>query len=532
VPGAEQSELEREQGAHLAKAAATYLLRLLGDTTIYIARTTLDLIDSVRRALLLRNRRKFPDRAAQINSALESLRDRKTRRWSSWVAVPEIRRIQIRLSTTLVTLAVILGGHEYIARGGRASEQIAIQPRAVNSPISSTRKDAASSASGDSQRSDADQFSKWCDAAAPGQWIIYGVEPPEVASTQLAEARAQRGAARVARKSAYDNLERLRNTNPNSPAANAARAEFLAAVAKLNAANSAYYSLASRRVQEAKPVLERGDLYQFDDFKVMSPVVMKDGGHYRMWYIGCHFVGDDYTCGVGHAESRDGVAWKKSSRPVLTIADQNISQNLHSLSLVRTEHEYLMWYSIDANPLQGNDCATVNSAISMDGLVWTLNGPVFSANCQNSGHLWQSAFYDGRTIHLWYIDYDSSSAGSLLHFTSPDGRTWQKQGTTELATLRLNPKRLWVLSDRTGGYRALFAAEDQPGHFGVLQSQDGNTWTIGDDPPKLPDLFHNGVPETPTALIESAGTLMWFAVPNFRDGSESIALAFHRETPR
>jgi len=150
--------------------------------------------------------------------------------------------------------------------------------------------------------------------------------------------------------------------------------------------------------------------------------------------------------------------------------------------------------------------------------------------------LWQSAFYDGKTVHLWYSDYDSSADGSLIHLTSTDGNHWQKTGSTDLGALGMHPRRLWVMPDHSAGYRALFAAPDRSGYFGILQSTDGNTWKItADAAPKLTNMFRSsqdGNPETPAAIVESGETWMWFAVPKTADGSEAIALAFQKEVAR
>jgi hypothetical protein len=317
---------------------------------------------------------------------------------------------------------------------------------------------------------------------------------------------------------------------------------------RMEAANSA--SLAAQnalgRAQNPvpHPVLTRGEVDQWDGFKVMSPVVIKDGNRYRMWYVGCHFMGADYTCGIGQAQSDDGVAWEKSPGPVLTMEDSPASQDLHSIVVVRAGDEYLLWYAIDSNPLQGSDCSTLNLATSRDGLAWKPQGLVRRANCQNAAHLWQSAFYDGRTMHLWYSDYDASANGSLLHLVSSDGKNWQQAGSTDIGTLGGDPRRLWVMPDPTTGYRALFAALDVSGYFGTLQSPDGNSWTIAGDAPKLPvgrndfALFrgglsgNDGVPEAPVAIVETGGTWMWFAVLNREDGSEEITMAFQKETQR
>jgi hypothetical protein len=88
------------------------------------------------------------------------------------------------------------------------------------------------------------------------------------------------------------------------------------------------------------------------------------------------------------------------------------------------------------------------------------------------------------------------------------------------------------MPDHSTGYRALFAARAQSGYFGMLQSPDGNNWKIGGDAPKLTNMFSggdDGTPEAPAVIVEPGGTWMWFAVPNTRDGSEEIALAFQKE---
>jgi hypothetical protein len=56
--------------------------------------------------------------------------------------------------------------------------------------------------------------------------------------------------------------------------------------------------------------LEAREIGMWDDFRVGSPVVMKDAGHtgFRMWYLGCRFGERQYDCGIGHATSADGVA--------------------------------------------------------------------------------------------------------------------------------------------------------------------------------------------------------------------------------
>jgi hypothetical protein len=567
MAGAEQNEPKGGTGAQLAKSAALHLMQVLGAATVYLGRTTLDLIDAIRRALLLRNRKKFPERAAKIDSTVASLRDRKAQRWSSWTTVAAGRRMEVRAAALAIVVAAVFVTHAWLNRGKSSREQVAYQARTAYGPSSRSPQGAASIAAPSAAPTvnqtllDAENFARYRKQAAPGQWIVYGVEPVESARAKLDEAQAQKKSAQAAwlpawnkynasfAKVSSDNVRREslyqqhasqdafheadRIIKADQAVADADRAAENAAQrerwAKEAACEAAQAELNDAEHPVVKPVLERGDLNQWDDFKVMSPVVIKDGSRYRMWYVGCHFIGDEYTCGIGHAQSRDGVGWEKSPGPVLSIADAT-SQYLHSISVAHVGHEYMLWYAIDSSSPPGNECATLNLATSEDGLFWKPYGLVLSANCQNTAHLWQSAFYDGKTIHLWYADYDSSANGSLMHLTSTDGRKWQKAGATDIGTLGMDPRRLWVMPDDSAGYRALFAAHDQKGYFGMLQSADGNGWKITGNAPKLNNLFSSGadgVPEAPVAILEGAGTWMWFAVPT-RDGSERIALAFQK----
>jgi len=572
MASAEQNQPKGGTGAQLAKSAALHLMRLLGAATVYLGHTALDLIDAIRTALLLRNRGKFPERAAKIDSTVLILRDREAQRWSSWATAAAGRRMEVRAAALAIVIAILFVVHAWLNRGRSSGEQVAYQPKPAHAPSAPSPQGAASIAAPSAAPTvnqallDAEHFTEYRKQAAPGQWFVYGVGAVtlEGARANLAEAQAQSKSAHEAFLAAFNKADESHSKENNDysrreslaqqhasqdalheadriikadqAAADADQAVANAANdedrAKDDACQAAQAELSNAKNPVVKPVLERGEVFDWDGFKVMSPVVIKEGKRYRMWYVGCHFIGDDYTCGVGHAESRDGITWKKSRGPVLTIEDRIVSQDLHSITVVRAGDQYLMWYSIDSNPLLGNDCTTLNLATSKDGLGWKPAGSVLSTNCQNVAHLWQSAFSDGKTIHLWYADYDSSANGSLMHLTSTDGRQWQKAGSTDIGTLGMDPRRLWVMPDHSTGYRALFAARAQSGYFGMLQSPDGNNWNIGGDAPKLTNMFSggdDGTPEAPAVIVEPGGTWMWFAVPNTRDGSEEIALAFQKE---
>jgi hypothetical protein len=575
-----QAAAPEQRAARTVRAVAIHLAQLIWPAVVYLGSTALDLIYAVRVGLLRRSRARSPDRVGDLDAQMARLREQRSRRWSSWKTLPGGRRIEIRFAAAVLALAAILGLWAYLTRGESSVERVAQHPKRAYATSAPRPRSGVSTpttiSAADQALLDAEHFRAMQKQAAPGQWIVYGVvESVESASARLAEAQAQikteaaslpalsnkhkesmaklssDGARREslqrqhASQAEYHELEQITKADQAvEQAASAAQREARDRIwAAQSAEAEARAALNRTRHLVVRPVLTRGEVNQWDGFTVTSPVVIKDGNRYRMWYVGCHFVDEDYsTCGVGHAQSNDGITWEKSPGPVLALEDPVVGQDLHSIAVVRTAEEYLLWYALDSNAIHGNDCATLNFATSKNGLDWKPQGLVLSANCQLPGHLWQSAFSDGKTLHLWYTDHDSSDNGSLVHLVSLDGKKWQQAGATDMSTLAADFGRLWVMSDPSG-YRALFTAPRIAGNFGMLHSPDGNSWVIAGDPPKLEEdaqpkrsaLFGSGsvgVPEAPVAIIESGGTWIWFAVPNTRDGSEEISVAFQKEAQK
>ena len=288
---------------------------------------------------------------------------------------------------------------------------------------------------------------------------------------------------------------------------------------------------AGRWLVNPAPVLVRGDLGQWDDFKVGFPVVLKDGSGLRMWYRGCHLFGMTYSCAIGHATSPDGVSWKKAPSAVLAPGDPIDSRRLHSLTVVRAGDYYWMWYSIDPDRYAGRPYAAVHLATSRDGIAWTARGPVLRAMSGWTPSLEPSAHFDGKLFHLWYTDYPNDDDRTLIHVTSADGATWQQSGAMSLRALDVRPGRLWVVS-KNEGYRAFFSAaglnESEFGALEALTSSDGNLWQRAGPLPKLRRAEidpRGGIALAPYAVPESDGTLVWLTVRP-QSGAEEIRLAF------
>ena len=294
-------------------------------------------------------------------------------------------------------------------------------------------------------------------------------------------------------------------------------------------------------VYGANPVLARGEVDQWDDFKVGSPVVLKDGDQYRMWYRGCHLRFLEYTCGVGHAVSADGISWKKSPRPVLVPSDPQEVRLLHSLTVIKARDTYWMWYSVRSDPLSYRPYATVYLATSKDGLAWQAERPVLRAVTEAMPALNLTAFFDGTIFHLWYRDYPSEGVEAVMHVTSADGAQWQSAGYTFLDNIKIRAIKLSVLPLDRGGYRALYvpaSRNDQPkvtvGALDMFLSADGNEWRPSDTPATLPGeaVLKSTERGSGLSVVESSEGLWAWLAAAAANGAEDIRLAFLKEGAR
>jgi len=225
--------------------------------------------------------------------------------------------------------------------------------------------------------------------------------------------------------------------------------------------------------------LAASDRGGWDDFRVGSPIVMKDGGpsRYRMWFIGCRLARDQHDCGVGHATSVDGVQWIRNDSPVFVPPDLPAPHWLGTLAIVKAGDGYLMWYSLDGDRFADRPLGTLHMATSADGLAWLNVGPVHTAAGRRT--IRHAVHHDGKALHLWYADATDDGGESFLHFTSPDGKTWTAAGGDTLGGRADRVGRPWVISDGRGGFRALVVDGSGTPAVKWIVSADGITWTTG-----------------------------------------------------
>jgi hypothetical protein len=303
--------------------------------------------------------------------------------------------------------------------------------------------------------------------------------------------------------------------------------------------------------KEIPAVLVPGPLGSWDDFQVGSPVVLEEpGSGYAMWYRGCHLQGVEYGCGVGHARSRDGIAWERSPDPVFVPPDSFEREHLDAIAVAKNPDGYVLWYSVSSTFSSGHHHATLHSARSRDGLTWTpQEGTVYAAVSQGVRLTPSALWRDGR-FHLWLIDSRSAiDPGTghfpempadgddvLLHFVSADGVRLEPGGSAPLQPLKLDRVPVSIALEPSGGFRALVYEQhprgSDPQGVAVLRSSDGSSWErAGAEAMALParDLDNHGVPAGVVGVTAPHGLLAWFVVRGDR-GGEAIRAAFYKKT--
>ena len=154
---------------------------------------------------------------------------------------------------------------------------------------------------------------------------------------------------------------------------------------------------------EGNPVLGPGEPGSWDSGAVGNPVVILDGGGYRLWYSG---RGDDGRWSMGHATSTDGINWLRSpGNPVLSPTEEGWDRDGLDPGDVHFDGiEYRLWY-------RGGP--EIGYASSPDGETWQklAQNPVLTPG-------WAGEW--GRPV----VHFDGGSEGAVLGgFTIVEGQS-------------------------------------------------------------------------------------------------------------
>ena len=452
--------------------AAVYLGPVLIAAVVYIAKLCADAVAAVRALLLRRARAKTPTQLPEYEQREAALREAHAMRWTAWRALPAQRRLAVRVAA--VALVVVAG------------------------------------------------------ALLRARFTTSAPDGPTEATATAESSPATLGA--------FPDLAANRPPPPPPIDMNAAAARFDRDGRGTSAGQWTFLT--------EGPVLAPGPRGEFDDFTIASPWVLRegDGGRtrYRMWYRGCYFRGRDRGCAVGHATSADGVRWQKTKGPVFEPSDPAGRSRLNAVTVARSGDRYFMWYSVTPELLGPRQPSTLHLVTSADGLRWEAAGQVLATTERGPQPMEPSALHDGSQFHLWFSDslrtFEKNDfelqAGApfLMHFTSPDGRTWQESGRFPVKPTGLDNFRAVVEPRKEGGFHAMGLEGREYVRF---VSPDGNDWerdtgaTTRIDPRSLSaDVWYitDG-----TALERDGGALVWF-VTQRQSGREEIRVAFRKGT--
>ncbi len=162
--------------------------------------------------------------------------------------------------------------------------------------------------------------------------------------------------------------------------------------------------------------------------EVNRPVVLRDGGTYRMWYTG-QAQGKSW---IGHATSADGKSWERTSpRPVLSPEQpwEKVAVMCPHVFFDGKQGVYRMWYS-GGEQYEPN---AIGYATSADGRKWTKHekNPVFMPE---PNHAWEKdrvtacqVVRHGAWHVLFYIGFQDKDHAQIGLARSKDGITgWER----------------------------------------------------------------------------------------------------------
>lgn len=226
-------------------------------------------------------------------------------------------------------------------------------------------------------------------------------------------------------------------------------------------------------------VLDTGPMNAWDQFGVMQPSVISEGGLYKMWYTGT----DGSSTGIGLAKSVDGRAWNRAVAGALTILDTNWSgPKLNPSVLPRQAGGYWMWFSRN---LSGG---AIGRAVSQDGIFWTGASTVLtpgSLGTWDAGGVGEPTvvFHQGK-YWMWYVGINGTGRNASIGLaTSVDGLTWTKDSGNPVITSTidgwdeagLSSPGVAVLDD--GTFALWFSgSEGQSLSIGYATSVNGVAW--------------------------------------------------------
>ena len=160
------------------------------------------------------------------------------------------------------------------------------------------------------------------------------------------------------------------------------------------------------------PVLDVGAGGSWEDEDISVPTVIKVEDTYHLWYTGF----DGSTSRIGYASSSDGIAWvKDANNPILDVGDVGDWDwlTVYSPDVVKVGDTFRMWYSGETLP----PAWQTGYAESTDGSQWTRKGLSIPEGQTGSFDEFSadhaSVLVEGSDYSIWYGGIDSEETYTI-----------------------------------------------------------------------------------------------------------------------
>jgi sucrose-6-phosphate hydrolase SacC (GH32 family) len=247
-----------------------------------------------------------------------------------------------------------------------------------------------------------------------------------------------------------------------------------------------------------------------------------------MWYSS-YFNGNNGLGGIGLAESKDGVSWRRehNGKPVLPLGPDGAFDDgqVFGPSVLHDGKQYLMWYTGDAGikHKSGIFYYQIGLATSPDGVTWTrANGgePVLGNGPEGSVDEIQSAtpcvLREGDGYRMWYAAWAPIPNHTICVARSADGVTWTRENDGKPVE-GLHPSIAYGHSVARVGdrYVMLYMALSATRSLYGATSTDGRRWTmLNDGKPVLTtgsgSDFDANIVGHPDLLVEGDTLRAWY----------------------
>ena len=233
--------------------------------------------------------------------------------------------------------------------------------------------------------------------------------------------------------------------------------------------------------------------------QLYNPTVIRDGGRYRMWYLGSCIATRTGDMNLGYAESADGLHWTEHpGNPILQESDLPVGTGWQTPHVMYDADEeiYKMWFIMIApRRIEGDRLVEHDNflgyATSADGLKWDVHPEPLYPDGRRP-----CVVKDGPGAYRMWMCSDPGAGeefgglcGNIYRFTSADGLDWKRDPEPMLTATETRRSVIYpFVMQGDDGYIMWYGCHVDGGIYEIFcsTSEDGLTWTHHLDEPTLP----------------------------------------------